>query len=424
MTVDETSGPALGDDLAGAILAAIDPEALARDCLDFVAVRSETGDEGAGSAFFADLLRRAGWEPELDEAAPGRPNVAVRISGTGTKVAGERRPSLVMNGHVDTIPIGRSWPPRRDGDWIYGRGAEDMKGGLVAMVHAARAVQRVLGRAGTALHGDLWLTAVVGHETPVGRKEGPLRLIERLRAGAIPASAILICEGPAAIWRASLGSAIFHLTLEAQRPPIHTVKVPYRENPVRALAPLLLELDRLDEALGAGSGHHLAGRDQLNVGIVGAGDYPNRLPVRLRLTGTRRWAPGRTAVDVEDELLALGRRAVAASGLALRASVALEAVREPFETSHDHPLVVALARAGDRVNGHPPEEIGMALVGDANLYANGAGVPAVYYGPAHETAHSDDERVSVTRLVQAARIYALTILRCCYEGGLPPAVAV
>ena len=46
----------------------------------------------------------------------------------------------------------------------------------------------------------------------------------------------------------------------------------------------------------------------------------------------------------------------------------------------------------------------MALVGDANLYVNGAGVPAVYYGPAHETAHSDDERVSVTRLAQAARI--------------------
>ena len=214
-------------------------------------MRSETGDEAAGSAFFADLLRRAGWEPESTRPPRGAPTSPPASPGTGPPVAGGPScPSLVMNGHVDTIPIGRSWPPRRDGDWIYGRGTEDMKGGLVAMVHAAQAVERVLGRAGTALRGDLWLTAVVGHETPVGRKEGPLRLIERMRAGAIPASAILICEGPAAIWRASLGSAIFHLTLEAQRPPIHTIKVPYRENPVRALAPSVGRARRWTRASG------------------------------------------------------------------------------------------------------------------------------------------------------------------------------
>ncbi|MER3486653.1 MAG: acetylornithine deacetylase, partial [Chloroflexota bacterium] len=51
-------------------------------------------------------------------------------------------PSLLFNGHVDTIPLGRAWPPRREGRWIWGRGAEDMKGGLVAMVHALGAVQR------------------------------------------------------------------------------------------------------------------------------------------------------------------------------------------------------------------------------------------------------------------------------------------
>ena len=54
------------------VLAQIDGEALARDCLDFVAVRSETGDEAAGSAFLADLLERSGWPVALDEAAPGR----------------------------------------------------------------------------------------------------------------------------------------------------------------------------------------------------------------------------------------------------------------------------------------------------------------------------------------------------------------
>jgi acetylornithine deacetylase/succinyl-diaminopimelate desuccinylase-like protein len=62
------------------------------------------------------------------------------------------------------------------------------------------------------------------------------------------------------------------------------------------------------------------------------------------------------------------------------------------------------------VLGQPPPEIGLPLVGDASLYVNDAAVPAVYYGPAYRTAHSDDERVAVSDLVRAARIYACTII--------------
>ena len=288
-------------DLTAALSAAldeIDPEAVARDCLDFVAVRSETGDEGAGSAFFAGLLRREGWEVALDDAAPGRPNVICRLPGGPG--AG---PALVLNGHVDTIPIGASWPPPARGrlDLRAGRGGHE--GGPGGDGAAARAVQRALERSASTLRRDVWLTAVVGHETPVGKKEGPLRLIERLRSGQLPAEAILVCEGPAAIWRASLGSAVFDLTLDAPRPPVHTVNVPYGENPVRAFAALFGALDALDAGLADRPAHPLAGPDRINVGMVSAGDYPNRLPVRLRVTGTRRWGPGETAQSVQAELL-------------------------------------------------------------------------------------------------------------------------
>ena len=383
------------------VLAEIDAEALAADCLAFVQVRSETGREGPGSAFLADLMRRADWAVIVDEVEPDRPNVMVHRPGAGGG------PSLLYNGHTDTIPVGRSVPPRREGDWVWGRGAEDMKGGLVAMVHAVWAIER----AGVRLRGDLWLTGVVGHETPVGKKEGPRRLIQRLREGTVGADAILIVEGPPAIWCASLGSAVFTLTLAAGRPPIHTIKVPYKENPVRSLARLLDEIDRLDDRLAGSSPHPLAGRDQVNVGIVSAGDYFNRLPVQLTVAGTRRWAPGRTADDVRAELAALGEAVARAGGLT--SHLELEGVREPFETPADHPLVQALGRAGAAVSGRAPDLIGMGLVGDANLYVNEGGVPTVYYGPAHETAHSDAERVAVSQLVHIAQVYALAALDYC-----------
>jgi succinyl-diaminopimelate desuccinylase len=387
------------------VLNQIDSEALARDVLEFVKVQSETGREGAGSRCFADLLRRSGFEPVLDEVGPGRPNVYAVVRGQGGG------PSLLLNGHTDTIPAGGCDPPERRGDWVIGRGAEDMKGGMAAMVHAAAALRR----AGVRLAGDLWLTGVVGHEAPAGKKEGPRRLIEHLRSGGRQAGpradAILIAEGPDAIWAASLGSTIWNVTITSGRGVIHTIKTPYAENPVRWLGKLLAEIEALEARFAAGPAHALCGREQLNIGIVRAGDYPNRLPTPVTVTGTWRWMPGKTHQQVRAQLQAICGRLAAESGLDF--AVSFEAEREPFETPPDHPLVQALASAGETVTGAAPRIIGMALVGDANLYANDAGVPAVYYGPAHETAHSDHERVSISRLAQCAGVYALTAMRYC-----------
>ena len=383
------------------VLAEIDEETLARDCLEFVAVKSETGAEGPGTEFLANLLSEAGLDVSYDEIEPGRSNVGARLAGTGGG------PSLLFNGHVDTIPTGECRPPGRDGEWITGRGAEDMKGGLTAMVHAVRAIFR----SGVKLRGDVWLTGVVGHESPAGKKEGPLRLIERINQGAIQPDAILIVEGPAAIWTASLGCAMFRITLADDRGPIHTIRVPFQDNPIRAIATLLKKLEILEDQLSTKPGHPLAGRDQVNVGMVSAGDYPNRLPAHVVVTGTRRWTPGRNAEDIRAELTTICDETARLHGL--RSTVELQGAREPFETSSTHPLVKSLQAAGKRLTGRVPEIIGMGLVGDANLYVNETGVPSVYYGPAHETAHSDHERIDVKQLVHITQMYALATLEYC-----------
>ena len=383
----------------------IDAEAIARDTLAFVEVQSETGREGPGSDFLADLLRREGFDVTVDFVEPGRPNVYTRIPGRGNGR------SLLFNGHTDTIPIGRSRPPAREGDWIVGRGTEDMKGGLVAMVHAAAALKK----AGIALAGDLHLTGVIGHETPAGKKEGPKRLIRLLQDSVIRADAIVIVEGPCALWTASLGSTIYHIRITSPRGPIHTIKVPYANNPARWLGRLLAEFDALEREFASVPPHPLCGREQLNVGIVEAGDYVNRLTTPIHVAGTWRWMPGKTEQHIRAKMRTLCDGLAKESGLTFDFS--LEAAREPFETPAEHPIVQAFEAAGRQVLGSAPARIGMALVGDANLYANEAGVPTVYYGPAHETAHSDYERVSVTQLAHCARMYALAAIAFCESPG-------
>jgi len=384
----------------------INPESLARDALEFVKVNSETGRDSEGSVFFADLLRRKGFDVTLDETVNAQSNVYSLVRGLGAHGSG-KAPSLVFNGHVDTIPVGTCISPKLDGDWVMGRGAEDMKGGLVSIVHAASA----LCKAGVRLIGDMWITGVVDHESPGGTKNGPKRMIQRLQQGEIQANAIVIAEGPCAIWRASLGSTIYTITIASDRGPIHTLKVPYKDNPARWLGRLLVEFEKLQEDFTSSAPHPLCGPEDLNVGMVTGGDYFNRLPTPITVTGKWRWKPGKTFEDLREQLQALCSRFAKQSGLNFTVSFA--STREPHETPEGHPVVKALKTAGKMVAGSTPDVIGMALTGDANFYANEAGVPTVYYGPAHQTAHSNDERVSVSQLVHCAEVYAATAMIFC-----------
>ncbi len=384
----------------------INPEAIGRDTLDFVKVKSETGQEQEGCLFFADLLRREGFEVSLDEVEPERHNVYALMRSRSPQSS--RRPSLMFNGHIDTIPVGRSAAPAAQGDWVIGRGTEDMKGGLVSMTHAVSALRK----AGVELGGDVWITGVIGHEAPAGKKEGPKRLIEHLRSGKMRADAIIIGEGPCAIWSASLGSTIFTVTISSELGPIHTIKVLYSANPARWLGELLVEFERLERRFAEVAPHPLCGRERVNVGIVSAGDYPNRLPTTCTVTGTWRWQPGKTQAVVRAELEAICGKLAMRSGLKVEPSFE-EAAREPFETPRSHPVILALQEGGRIAAGAAPEVIGMGLVGDANFYANDAGVPTVYYGPAHQTAHSDEERVSVAQLTHCAKVYAAAALNYC-----------
>jgi len=151
--------------------------------------------------------------------------------------------------------------------------------------------------------------------------------------------------------------------------------------------------------------------------MIQAGDYVNRLPTPIHVSGTWRWTPGRTQKHVRDQLASVCDSLAQQSGLSFE--FAMEATREPFETPEDHPVVQALSEAAEIVSGRKPARIGMGLVGDGNLIANLASVPCVYYGPAHETAHSDHERVSMLQLAHCARVYAVAAVRFC---GTRPAV--
>ena len=166
-----------------------------------------TGKEGACQRYAASVLEAAGWMPELYEMSAvagltdhplfaggreyaGRPNLGARRKGTG----GGR--SLVLSGHMDTVPRGTQ-PWTRDafggqieGNRLYGRGWNDMKAGVAMNLFVAEAVEEL----GLRLAGDLTVESVVDEE--FGGVNGTLA--GRLR-GYVADAAVVTEPSPASV---------------------------------------------------------------------------------------------------------------------------------------------------------------------------------------------------------------------------------
>ena len=116
-----------------------------------------TATEAAVARYVEAWLTKQGFDLEVQEVAPGRPNV---LAWLGEAEGGR---SLLLEGHTDVVTEGDpgEWthPPfaaeLADGR-IYGRGAADMKGGVAAMMIAAAAIER----SGATLGGRLVLGAL------------------------------------------------------------------------------------------------------------------------------------------------------------------------------------------------------------------------------------------------------------------------
>src|SRR5262245_55168132 len=112
--------------------------------------------EGAIAQAIAEEMRRSGMDVQIQDVAPGRPNVIGVLEGrTGGR-------SLMFCGHIDTVGVeGMDAPfdPQIRSGRLYGRGAQDMKAGVAAMIDAARqTLERGLAR------GRLIVAAVVDEE--------------------------------------------------------------------------------------------------------------------------------------------------------------------------------------------------------------------------------------------------------------------
>jgi len=356
--------------------------------LELVRVASPTGDTRAAAELYAERLRGLGMDVELlGEAFPATPTVVARLRGS------RPGPTIVLNGHLDTVPIPHA-EPTVDGDRVYGRGAADMKGALACAAEAARVV------AGRDFAGELAIVAIGLHEAPGGRGED----LTHLLANGFTADYAVVCEltQPGKVVVAHMGQATVEIEITREGMPTHELQTPAgTPHPLHTAARVLETIRRRNDEL-AQVEHPWVGAETYFVGELHGGDFYNRFPARARIVGTRRWAPGNTLAAVETEYRRLLDSVARETGCEIELDLRL--VRGEYGIDPEHELVRALQAAHADVTGHTLEPVGWKVVADGALWS-AAGIPTVYHGPVGAGAHADVEYVEVPELVRAAGVY-------------------
>lgn len=372
----------------------VDAERLRDLTLELVEVPSPTGDTAEVARLYARRLEEIGMEVELlDDVFPATPTVIGRLRGS------EPGPTIVLNGHLDTVPIPHE-PPRLEGGAVYGRGAADMKGACAAAAEAVRVF------AEQPFRGEVVVVAIGLHEAPGGRGEDLRRLLE----SGFTADMAVVCElsGEGQVAVAHMGQATAEITVSRPGMPTHELKTPAgTPHPLLAAAKVVDAIARRSEELAADE-HPRVGAETYFVGELHGGDFYNRFPTTCRIVGTRRWMPGNTLEAVEAEYRELLARVAEETGCEIELDLKL--VRGAYEIAESHPLLHALEAAYLDVTGRELERAGMKTVADGALLA-AAGIPTVYHGPVGSGAHADVEFMPVAELVRAAEVYVVLLRR-------------
>jgi acetylornithine deacetylase len=422
-----SSGEAPTDVAAAEIAAAVAAQSsFMEDVLArLVEAPTTLGNEEPGQQVMRDAFREIGLEPadmaldaELLRSHPAASPFSWDVSEKRNVVAdwlpgGEGGRSLVLNGHIDVVaPAAESlWRTApfsavRDGDWLYGRGSGDMKGGLAAILGAVNGL-RSLGLAPLA---PVQLQSVVEEEcTGHGALQCAL--------SGLRADACVVAEPfPASISISQVGVLWFHVSLSGL--PAHAGDAQAGANAIEASFPVVAALRLLEEELNQSPPPPYDQFDHpinLNIGVLRGGDWPSTVAAECTLSCRIALFPGQ-----EVEWLQAKVEAAVASATGAHPFLAAHPPRVRYdgfacagaEIAADHSLVATLSDSYARLAGAAPELVATTATTDARLFLH-EGIPAACFGAWAENVHGVDERVNIPSMISAAQVLAVFIRDWC-----------
>jgi succinyl-diaminopimelate desuccinylase len=362
----------------------IDEEHLIGLLTRLVDTPSACPDEYEVTVFLEKELARLGLSAQRIPIAERRFNLLCRI-GSGS-------PVLCLNAHADTVsPSGNSIPKARiEGGVMYGLGSADDKASISAMIGAVKAMLD----SGAKLGGTLDLLISVDEE---GMGSGVCTAIEQ----GYRCDMAIIGE-PTSLEIVPTHSGLIFLDIVTFGKATHGSIPMEGINAIDRMNELVSGLRAL---LGEYPAHPLLGPPSLNLGMIQAGDRPNRVPDRCEASVDIRIVPPMTVQPVLDRIDAYFGEWHG------KAEYEVTKSKPTLDTPHDSPVIGALISAGQVVRGTAPKIVGWRGWTDAESFRTGLGIDAVVFGAGSlSQAHSSDEFVELAEVLDASRVYAQTAL--------------
>ncbi|AYG63912.1 ArgE/DapE family deacylase (plasmid) [Rhizobium jaguaris] len=390
------------------------------------------GKEAGVQNIVADALSERGYEVHrfgIDEALisvdPAFSPMNIQLKDTGI-VVGTREPkreggrSLALNAHVDVVPTGpeKRWkyPPysaTREGDWLYGRGAGDMKAGLCANLFALDALEA----AGLRLKGKVQIQSVIEEEVT---GNGAAMVL----AAGFKADAVLISE-PTDEKLVAANTGVMKFAITVQGVPAHPFEVARGRSAIdvahRAIEELrVLESQWRSQHLSAGE--LFDGVDNpiaLTIGTISGGEWLASVPSECRFEGRIGFYPHEdvsvrakefeefvdNAFQTDEFLAGCPRPEIEWVGVKQGGFV--------LEPGSQAESCLAMAHRAVDGEGRSLERFVMPCYLDASVFARHGGMTSLVYGPVAEAIHAVDERVSLASLKHVTKAIALFAAAWC-----------
>jgi acetylornithine deacetylase len=347
--------------------------------------------EAAAAARVADELRRAGLDVEVEEAAPGRPNVV------GVLASSRPGPALMLCGHLDTVGVeGMTSPfdPQERAGRLYGRGAQDMKGGLAAIVSVATELAR-----DDVLPGGRLLIAAVADEEH--GSIGATQLVKRWRADAA------VITEPTGLEIAVGHKGFVWIELTTYGRAAHGSRPDEGRDAIAYMGRVLQELQALDLELRAKPAHPIVGKGSLHASFIEGGREWSTYPDRCKLSYERRTVVGESGARVLAEAQQILDR-VAAQSPEARGAARLVLERSAYLTPERHALPELLESCLEAKT----RRAGASFWTDAAILG-AAGIPTVVFGPGGAGLHSIEEYVLLEDVYACREALRRLALRFC-----------
>lgn len=370
------------------------------------------GDTADAVDYVEGFLQDLGVDTRRIEEAEGKPNLVARLDGVSDRC-------IVYEGHLDTVPFEEeAWERdplgERDGDILYGRGANDMKGAVASMLHAVEALEKRGGEPPL----DVVLALVSGEE--VADSAGLPAVVD---SGGLDCDGCVVgettCEnGVHSVTVADRGS--IWLTIEASGRSAHGSRPTQGVNAVEQLYRAYEELERyltekhldlpkdiadvVDETvrfyrhrMSEEEVREIFEHPTVNLGVLEGGEAVNTVPDSARAEVDVRLTAGVDTEEVLEEVRDL---------LAGHGNVSIEDVSWSQGTfaSMDSAVVQAATEVAEDVVGERVFRRSATGGGDAKNLRR-AGVPTAEFALGTDSSHAVDEHTTVDALRGNAEFY-------------------